>query len=989
MPVGRAHRPSVPDKTAVMPAGPSVQDKTAVMPAGPFVAKREALDFSKNRKIGHFELIRELARGGMGQVFVARDTKLGRKVAIKFLLYSDVDLVQRFIVEAKATARCTHENIVTIFEVGEHEGLPYMVLEYLQGTTFSDVLDRKPSQRQVVEIMIAVTRALERAHEFGIVHRDLKPSNVFVTDRGGVKVLDFGVARVGKSIGAERRPPSSADSIEIRPDDAGVTFTSNSLIGTFPYMSPEQWGADVVDHQADLWAVGIMLWRGLAPGHPHPAGPMTTDGLRAELCNLDTPLASIGTREPGLPAELVRIVDRCLAKRKSQRYQTASELLADLQAFLAPSADRPAGDACPYRGLAAFGEDDAKYFFGRTNEIRTALAQLANWPLLAVIGPSGVGKSSFVHAGLAPALRSSGGNWQVRVLRPGRLPLHRLAAVLEESLATGEHADHLLGQLRDSPGVFGSMLRAAAARRNQQVLVVVDQLEELFTLCDSDAIRQVFLAALLAAADDPSSPVRVVLSMRADFLDRLAGHKYFLDELSRGLFFLTAPDRENLRETLMRPAELAGYTFEDPSIVEDMLDVATSRGALPLLSFAATRLWDARDAQRKLLTKAAYQQMGGVAGAFARHADQVAAAVPPTSQILLRTIMTRLVTPEGTRAIIDRKELLSLRGDKPAQQREIEQILDQLVRARLIHLHTDLDQTATVEIVHEMLISEWPMLRRWLDDSQGMRGFSHELAQAARQWEARGRPHDLLWRGATAEEAFGYRQRYVLDLSATETAFLDAVARHAVRTRQRKLLLWASTVAVLAMVIAGGSFFTVQLSHANRAAQAKAQEAETANEQAQNKATEAEAAKAALQQKLDVIEEKEQARKKAEAEAKQAQDAVIRADKDVALSREELERANAELRRSLAQTQAEKDRAQAAAEAARRATEEARAARAEALAAAAAERARADALEQESKAIYNKDLRKKKHAESGSAASPAAGSAASPAAGSATVEPPP
>jgi hypothetical protein len=479
------------------------------------------------------------------------------------------------------------------------------------------------------------------------------------------------------------------------------------------------------------------------------------------------------------------------------------------------------------------------------------------------------------------------------------------------------------------------------------VLVVVDQLEELFTLCDSDSIREVFLAALLAAADDPSSPVRVVLSMRADFLDRLAGHKHFLDELSRGLFFLTAPDRSNLRETLVRPAELAGYSFEDPAIVDDMLRAAANRGALPLLSFAATRLWDARDRERKLLTESAYRQMGGVAGAFVRHADQVAAAVPARNQILLRAIMTRLVTPEGTRAVVDRNELTSLAGSK----QEIEQILDQLVRGRLIHLHTDPDQVATVEIVHEMLITEWPTLRRWLDDSQAMRSFVHELGQAARQWDSHGRRADRVWRGMTAQEALAIAKRHVLDLSAVEAAFLDAVRLQATRARRRTVLVLASIAGALGLIIAAGSFFTVQLSRAHEVARER--------EQAWHRAAkEAQAAKVDLQQKLDIISEKERARLKAEAEARQAQDLVIKADEDVKLSREELERANKELVRALWASQAERKKAEEAAELARKASEEAKAARAEALAAAAAERARADELEKESRAIYNKVLRR-------------------------------
>ena len=286
-----------------------------------------------------------------------------------------------------------------------------------------------------------------------------------------------------------------------------------------------------------------------------------------------------------------------------------------------------------------------------------------------MIGPSGVGKSSFVHAGLVPAVRATGGDWQVRVAAPGPRPAappreHRSTTTLE----TGDgSARSRRRSCATSPGLFGELLRTAArASSNERILVVVDQLEELFTLCDDDDVRKLFLAALLAAADDPTSPVRVVLSMRADFLDRLAGHKQFLAELSRGLFFLTAPDHDNLRETLVRPAELAGYAFEDPWIVEDMMQAATSRGALPLLSFAATRLWDARDrTQQAADASRRTTQMGGVGGAFARHADQVAAAVPPQSQILLRAIMTRLVTPEGTRAVVDHDELLSRSATEP------------------------------------------------------------------------------------------------------------------------------------------------------------------------------------------------------------------------------------------------------------------------------------------------------------------------------------
>jgi hypothetical protein len=902
---------------------------------------RHPLEISEAQQIGRFGVIREIARGGMGQVFLARDTKLGRKVAIKFLLHDDPAFVARFLVEARATARCTHENIITIFEVGEHNGLPFMVLEYLEGKTFSELLAVQPTPRQFAELMLPVARALERADEHGIVHRDLKPSNIFVTDRGAVKVLDFGVAKCFDTPELALDKLSDVnDFASLSEGDSGfnyVTFSgTGTVVGTLPYMSPEQWGSDVVDHQSDLWALGIMFWRALA--RVHPAGTMKAEKMKERLTDFSVPLPSLGSRDPTIPAELVAIVDRLLAKPKAERYPSATQLIADLQAFLAPRADRIAEDVCPYRGLAAFAEGDAKFFFGRSAEIRTALGQLDSWPLLAVIGPSGVGKSSFVHAGLVPAIRTLGG-WRIRIVRPGRAPLQSLASLLAEE---PEELAAIVAALPESPGVFGEALRREAARKQHKIMLVVDQLEELFTLSANEVVRGQFLAALLAAADDPSAPVRVVLSMRADFLDRLAGHKHFLGELSRGLFFLSAPDHDNLRETLVRPAELAGYAFEDPAIVEDMMQTATSRGALPLLQFAATRLWDARDRATKRLTRAAYEAMGGVGGAFARHADEVAASVPAHNQALLRAIMTRLVTVEGTRAVVDHRELLGLSHDEG----EVERILDQLVRARLIHLHTGENGAgATVEIVHEVLITEWPTLQRWLDDSQALRGFMHELRVATRQWTARGRAADLVWRGETAREALATADKHVLELSTTERAFLDAARVEIKRGRSRKVLAFVAAFGVLVLIIAGGAVSMVKIWAAESVAQEQAVAAD-------KEATRARAAEAQAASELAKVKEEEKRRAEAEAERQKALAAATQANAAVQMSREQLESANAELQTALDTSQ--KDRllaleaakAQAAAAAlATKATAEAKAANARTQTLLAAEKERVKQLE--------------------------------------------
>jgi tRNA A-37 threonylcarbamoyl transferase component Bud32 len=903
-----SHTPSSALRTEVLqPGSPLAPAELRATVGRSRSVSRHALDFAKNTQIGRFGLIREIARGGMGQVFLARDPKLGRKVAIKFLLRADPAFVSRFVVEARATAQCMHENIVTIYEVGEHEGLPYMVLEYLEGKTLLQLLESRVPIRQFAEIMVAVARALERAHEHGIVHRDLKPSNILVTTRGQVKVLDFGVARVFRTPErtSGRIPVLASELAELAgamPVGVGLsgdTFTqAGALVGTLPYMSPEQWGVSEVDQRSDIWAIGIMFWRALTGAHP--LGLVSAEALGTRMLALDTPLPSIATHDATIAPELAAIIDGCLAMRKSQR-PTASQVLAALQAYLAPRVEHASSEvSCPYRGLAAFGEGDAKYFFGRSNEIRTALAQVEAWPLLAVVGPSGVGKSSFVHAGLVPAVRATADNWQVRVLRPGHMPLRRLAGVLDDLLPTGKPGSDMLAQLHSAPGVFGELIRNCAARRDQRVMIVVDQLEELFTLCEDEEERRLFLTALLAAADDASVPVRIVLSMRADFLDRLGFHKQFLTELTRGLFFLSAPDEGNLREALVRPAELAGYAFEDPKIVDDMMTAATSRGALPLLSFAASRLWEARDRTRRLLTLAAYQQMGGVVGAFARHADQMVATVPAPSQPLLRAIMTRLVTPEGTRAVVDHEELLGL----AAERSEGEHVLDQLVRARLVHMHTGVDRSATVEIVHETLITEWPTLRRWLDNSHALRGFLHEVQQAARTWVARGRPNDLVWRGTTAHEALGYASRHVLVLSAIEREFLGAVRAQTTRSRRRKILAVAAILGALGLGIAGGTSAFIEVSRANADAQQKAIDADSARRLAQ-------AAEAKLQKQLDEVtaaqaakDRAEHDQRAAEAKAQQAEGKAQVFEGAAKLSRHELELRNSELKQALAQADA-------------------------------------------------------------------------------------
>jgi serine/threonine protein kinase len=859
-------------------------------------------------RINQYEMIKMLGEGGMGTVFLARDLRLGRRVAIKFLQTAQPELTQRFLVEARTTARCQHDNIVVIYEVGEHNGSPYIVLEYLHGKplTASAEGGQRLSYTRAVEIMCSVLRALKVAHEQGIVHRDLKPDNIFITDSGTIKVLDFGIAKIMQQQQA-RAGRDKSDIYQV-PNPIELTTGANTsltqvgtIMGTLQYMSPEQWGIGVeIDHLTDIWAVGVILYR-LICGR-HPLYPL--DGMElVATAMVDVPMPSMQSAAPAdVPLELIHIIDRCLLKHKSQRWQSAGELLSVLEPFL--PGRRPAElqiDESPYAGLSSFQEHDAGKFFGRNHEIAAMVTRIRDRPLMAVVGSSGVGKSSFVRAGLVPALKRSGEVWETLVIRPGRKPLDALAAMVQPMVATGanladdmEVQQRLVDKLRREPGHLGHVLRGRARRDNRRVLLFVDQFEELYTLVADHEERAAFTACLSAVADDATSPLRVVLSIRSDFLDRVTEDNAFLGELTQGLFFLGPPSRMGLRDAIVQPAEMAGFRFEVEAIVDDMLDhLETAPGALPLLQFAASQLWEHRDKARRMLTHNAYAAMGGVAGALASHADRVVADLGPHRHALVRAILLRLVTPERTRAIVPMVEMLELSREVG----EVQRLVDQMVDARLLVVQTvEGGKGSTVEIVHESLVLNWPTLRRWLDENQDDAELVDQLRNAARQWHAKGRDSGLLWRGEMADEAKKFRKRYKGPLSDAERAFLSAVVTLEVTAqRRRRALVVSGFVGLSALVVA--AMIALVIIQKSR------------SEATQQRAVAVEAQKEAERQ-LAAAQRKEQERQAAEA----AKEKVVEEKKvvDVALDKSlvQLEAANQDLTRALEQSKENERRAE-------------------------------------------------------------------------------
>jgi WD40 repeat protein len=384
------------------------------------------------------------------------------------------------------------------------------------------------------------------------------------------------------------------------------------------------------------------------------------------------------------------------------------------------------------------------------------------------------------------------------VVTPGRAPAAALARGLAPELATDRQAlQDLIGC--DEPdvlvGLFGRWRRA-----HKNALLVVDQFEELFTLNLPEA--QGRFAALLARLA-VEADVHVLLSLRDDFLihcheqEALAG---VFDHLTP-MLPLVGP---SLRRALEEPAKKEGYAFEDTALVDEMLTaVEGERGALPLLAFAVSRLWEKRDREKGVLTRAAYHRIGGVSGALAQHAEAVLERIGADRERLVREVFRNLVTSQGTRAACEREELLSAFPARP----EAEDILRQIIDARLLTSFEVEGKEGEpgphrIEIVHESLLKAWPRLVRWQAQDEEGAVLRDQLRQAAHLWEEKGRTPDLLWTGTAHREFELWRERYPGALTALEEEFARAMTDRA-RRRRRLRRLVVGSVLTTAVIVAG------------------------------------------------------------------------------------------------------------------------------------------------------------------------------------------
>ncbi len=469
---------------------------------------------------------------------------------------------------------------------------------------------------------------------------------------------------------------------------------------------------------------------------------------------------------------------------------------AALDASAAPSGALREVVVCPFKGLASFEIGDAEFFCGRERVVADLVARLAETPLVGVIGPSGAGKSSILRAGLLAAVASGAlpgsRNWPILVVRPGAHPL----AELERACGGSPEALH----------------RATPA--GSRVVIAIDQLEEVFTLCADEAERMAFLDSLVAAVVDPQGRAVVAVSLRADYYGRVASYPDFASLLARNHVLVGPMRPEELEQAVRLPAERAGLVVPDDLAAAIVGDVAGEPGGLPLLSTALLELWRRRDG--KTLRLADYRAAGGVQGAVGRLAESAYASVSVPDQAVMRSIMLQLAAGEADAAVrrrVPAEEIVRGRD-------EVAQVLGVLVDARLVTA-----DDGAVEVAHEALLREWPRMREWLEQEAESRRLRAHVAASAREWEDGGRDPGDLYRGARLSAVLDWETGHTGELESVEREFVAAsrdesersLERERRRNRRLKLLV-AGVGALLAVAVLAGSLALVQQHHANHEA---------------------------------------------------------------------------------------------------------------------------------------------------------------------------
>ncbi len=748
------------------------------------------------KQIKGYELRELLGKGGFGAVYRASQPAVRREVAVKVILPEYVnhpEFIRRFEAEAQIIAHLEHMNIVPLYDFWRDNEGAFLVMRYLRGGSLRSALKKgRWPLDDVGRLVDQVAAGLAAAHRQGVVHRDLKPDNILLDEEKNAYLADFGIAR-------DLQNRAQLDTLYKSEEEQG------RMMGSPYYLSPEQIKVAPVSPRSDIYSFGIMLYEILTGIMPYEGLPLSTLITK----HLNDPLPALQDTHPDLPESFSRIIERATAKNPEHRYADVRELTSDLHRALAEmglsqqvetldlipemreGVLMPRGGNLeplnPYKGLRAFQEADAGDFFGREALIERLLERFdasgKSGHFLSVVGPSGSGKSSAVKAGLLPRLRagavSGSRDWFIVEMVPGARPLEELEAALLR-VAVNPPAS-LLPQLKeDERGLARAVKRVLPNTPSTELLLVIDQFEEVFTQLEDESERTHLLNLLLNAAQDPESRFRFITTLRADFYDRPLLYPEF-GEMVRAHTEVVLPlSRDELHQAIVEPAANAGLGLEANLVPEIINDVAEQPGALPLLQYALTELFERRD--ERWLTLQAYRDIGGVSGALAQRADELFAEMDEEGQVAARQLFLRLVTlnegAEDTRRRVLLDELLSLQVDASQMQA----VIDRFGKYRLLTFDRDpATRTPTVEIAHEALIRRWGRFQGWISESREGLRIQRRLTAAADDWLNAGKDPSFLASGARLEQFEIWKDETDLALTGKEFAYLDASLAERVR----------------------------------------------------------------------------------------------------------------------------------------------------------------------------------------------------------------
>jgi len=698
-----------------------------------------------------YELRKLIADNNGIQTYRAYQRSVGRQVAVRILgpeLADDPEFIATFLADTARVAEVDHPHVAFVFDTWREPGRGYQARRWFAGGSLDDaVRSGGVALSAALRMLDQVGGALGQAHRQGVIHGRVGASNVLFDESGHAYLSDFAVG--------------------VKPPAGGIA--------------------------KDLREFGALAHLAIAGRRPRNEAGV----LQADLTGAEAPRALSTVIEAALTPEsrYSRVEDLLRALRRGAGVDVVHGALA-----YAPRTEV----RNPYKGLRAFQEADADDFYGREGLIDRLEQRLAQTRLVAVVGPSGSGKSSLVKAGLTHRLRSkSATGLLVAEMYPGAFPFEELESAL---LGVGVNRAALIGDLvADDRGLL-RVLKQILPSDEVELVLVIDQFEELFSIVPDEPTRRLFLDSLVNALNDPHSRLQVVLTIRADFFDRPLEHARFGELVERGLVAVKALSEEELALAVAQPALSVGVEYEPGLIPQIVRDVTRQPGGLPLLQYALTELFEQRTSE--VLTLDAYHRSGGVLGALGRRAEDLYAGLSGAERHAIRHALLRMVNvDEGADDLRRRVRRADLRAPD-VDNRALEEALTVYVAHRLLTFDRDpVTRGPTVEVAHEALLREWSRLAEWVDAAREDLIVRRRLDVALSEWRRGEEDPSYLPVGSRLAQFREWSTTTTLALTTDERAFVEAATdgerrleERSARRRRRAVIGLAGATAVLALL---------------------------------------------------------------------------------------------------------------------------------------------------------------------------------------------